>query len=235
MRDWHRPVMLYSVPAAAHIEDVTVVATIDGKDGVVKVTVAANKGYAGKGKARLDEFEENLTFRAGSAEAVLRVPEARFWSPKDPHLYSLAVTLTDGERATDSDMLDVGIRTVAIRGDRLLLNGEPVRLTGFGMHEDFAVHGRGLNLPVWVRNFELLKWAGANSFRTSHYPYAEEAMALADRLGVLVINEIPAVGLNFEDPEEATVARLAQCRRQIRELVARDKNHPSTIMWCVAG
>jgi beta-glucuronidase len=103
------------------------------------------------------------------------------------------------------------------------------------MHDDFPVHGRALNLPVWIRNYELLKWTGANSYRTSHYPYAEEVMTLADRLGFLVINEIPAVGLNFEDPPEATAARLAQCKQQIRELIARDKNHPSTIMWCVAN
>lgn len=60
-------------------------------------------------------------------------------------------------------------------------------------------------------------------------------MQLADRLGFLVINEIPAVGLNFEDPPEATAARLVQCRQQIRELIARDKNHPSTIMWSIAN
>lgn len=230
----HRPVLLYSAPAAAHIDDVTVVTMIDGKDGVVKVTVYAGE-YAGKGKARLNDVEAELTFRAGSAETTLRIPAARLWSPKDPHLYPLTATLTDGGKATDSYTLDVGIRTVEVRGDQLLLNGQPIKLTGFGMHEDFAIHGRALDLPVWVRNFELLKWTGANSFRTSHYPYAEEAMQLADRLGVLVINEIPAVGLNFEDPAEATAGRLTQCKQQIRELIARDKNHPSTIMWVVAN
>jgi beta-glucuronidase len=231
----HRPVLLYSVPPAAHVDDITVVTTTDGKDGVVKVTVAATGDYAGKGKVRVGETEAGLTFRAGAAEATVRVPAARLWGPKDPHLYPLTVSLTDGDRVTDSYALDVGIRTVEVRGDRLLLNGEPVKLTGFGMHEDFPVHGRGLDLPVWVRNYELLRWAGANSFRTSHYPYAEEAMELADRLGVLVINEIPAVGLNFEDPEGATAARLKQCLQQIRELVARDKNHPSTVTWSVAN
>jgi beta-glucuronidase len=116
-----------------------------------------------------------------------------------------------------------------------LLNGQPITLTGFGKHEDFPLHGRGVDLPVWIRDYELLKWAGANSYRTSHYPYAEEAMLLADRLGVLVINEIPAVGLDFEDSDDLTRQRLAQCQQQIRELIARDKNHPSTIMWCVAN
>jgi beta-glucuronidase len=157
------------------------------------------------------------------------------WSPGDPHLYALAVTLNEGQRATDSYTLDIGIRTVAWRGDQLLLNGQPITLTGFGKHEDFPLNGRGLNLPMWIRDHELLRWVGANSYRTSHYPYAEEAMLLADRLGVLVINEIPAVGLNFEDADELTAQRLTQCRQQLRELIARDKNHPSTIMWCVAN
>ncbi|MDB5383309.1 MAG: Beta-glucuronidase [Rhodospirillales bacterium] len=58
---------------------------------------------------------------------------------------------------------------------------------------------------------------------------------VADDLGVLVMNKIPAVGLNFEDPPEATAQRLTQATRQIRELIARDKNHPSTIMWVVAN
>jgi beta-glucuronidase len=231
----HRQVWLYSVPAAVHIDDITVVTTIDGSDGVVNVKVATAGEYAGKGKARLHDIEADLDFRGGSAEATVRVPSARFWSPRDPHLYPLTVTLTDGPRVTDAYTLDIGIRTVAVRGDQLLLNGQPITLTGFGKHEDFPIHGRGLNLPMWIRDYELLKWVGANSYRTTHYPYAEEAMQLADRLGVLVINEIPAVGLNFEDPEEATAQRLAQCLQQLRELIARDKNHPSTIMWNVAN
>ena len=231
----HRAVTLYTVPAAAHIDDVTVTTTIDGRDGVVKLSVSAAGRYAGRGAVNVGDVRADLSFRDGTAEATLRIPSARLWSPADPHLYPLTVTLTDGQGVTDAYSLAIGIRTVAVKGDQILLNGKPVKLTGFGMHEDFPIHGRGLDLPVWVRNFELLKWVGANSFRTSHYPYAEEVMQLADRLGFLVINEIPAVGLNFEDPPDATAARLEQCKRQIRELVARDKNHPSTIMWCVAN
>jgi beta-glucuronidase len=231
----NRPVLLYAVQAAAHIEDVTVATRIEGRDGVVELRVLASGGYAGRGRVRLGDAEADLAFRAGTAEATIRVPSARFWSPRDPHLHLLTVALTDGGRATDSYALDVGIRTVEVRGDRLLLNGEPVTLRGFGKHEDFPLHGRGLDLAMWVRDYELMRWTGANSYRTTHYPYAEEAMDLADRLGFLVINEIPAVGLNFEDPEEATAQRLEQATQQLRELVARDKNHPSTIMWNVAN
>lgn len=230
----HRQVWLCAVPTV-HIDDITVVTTIEGGDGIVDVKVATVGAYAGTGKARLDDIEADLEFRAGAAESILRVPGARFWSPQDPHLYALTVTLTNEAQVTDTYSLDIGIRTVAVQGDQILLNGRPIRLTGFGKHEDFALSGRGLNLPMWIRDYELLRWIGANSYRTSHYPYPEEVMQLADQRGVLVINEIPAVGLNFADAEDLTQQRLTQAQTQLRELIARDKNHPSTIMWCVAN
>ena len=230
----HRPVLLFSVPPT-HIEDVTVRTTLEGADGRVDLRVRATSGYSGRGRARLGAVEAPLGFRNGAAEVLLRVPQARPWSPRDPHLYPLTVTLDDGRRTTDSYTLDVGIRTFEVRGDRLLLNGDPITLTGFGKHEDFPINGRGLNVPVLVRDHELLRWVGANSYRTSHYPYSEEAMDLADRLGVLVIDEIPAVSLNFLDTPELVARRLEQCQRALDELITRDKNHPSVIMWCVAN
>ena len=230
----HRPVLLYSTPAT-HIDDVTVTTTIEGKDGLVNVKLTTNNAYNGKGQARLNGDTSELNFRNGAAEATLRVPAARFWQPGDPHLYPLTLTLNDGARVTDAYTLDIGIRTIAVRGAQILLNGQPIKLTGFGKHEDFPINGRGLNLPLVVRDYELLKWVGANSYRTSHYPYSEEAMMLADKLGVLVIDEIPAVSLNFNDSDELQAARFKQCTQQIEELIARDKNHPSVIMWCVAN
>jgi beta-glucuronidase len=230
----HRPVYLYSVPAT-HIDDVTVVTTIEGSDGVVAVKVMTDGAYAGRGRATLAGVSADLTFRAGASEATLRVPKARLWSPQDPHLYSLELTLAEGPRTIDSYRVDIGIRTIRVEGDRLLLNGEPIQLTGFGKHEDFPINGRGLNLPALIRDHELLRWVGANSYRTSHYPYSEEAMALADKLGVLIIDEIPAVSLNFGESDELIEKRRAQCVQQLRELVARDKNHPSVILWSVAN
>lgn len=230
----HRPVLLFSAPAT-HLDDVTVVTKIEGKDGVVNVKAVTNNEYNGKGKIRLNGSETELNFRGGVAETTLRVPSARLWNTSDPHLYSLALTLNDGARVTDAYALDIGIRTVEVRGDQILLNGQPIKLTGFGKHEDFPINGRGLNLPLIIRDHELLKWVGANSYRTSHYPYSEEAMMLADKLGVLIIDEIPAVSLGFADSDELLAARLKQCTQQIEELILRDKNHPSVIMWCVAN
>jgi beta-glucuronidase len=88
---------------------------------------------------------------------------------------------------------------------------------------------------VLVRDFELLKWIGANSFRTSHYPYSEEAMMLADEYGFLVIAETPGVSLVFMDPPEIIEARYRQLEGALTELVHRDKNHPCVIFWSLAN
>jgi len=232
----HRPVQLVALPPT-HIADITAVPDREGDSGLLTVRVDAPGAQAGQAilRGQGGPIRAPLAFRGGEATATLRIPQARLWCPDDPYLYTLEVTLAEGAKVVDRYTLDVGIRTIAVDGDRLLLNGEPVFLKGFGRHEDFPVNGRGLNRPVAVLDAQLLKWVGANSFRTTHYPYAEEAMQLADRLGLLVIDEIPAVGLFFEGPQEGLEARLAQCRQQIRELIDRDKNHPSVIMWSIAN
>jgi beta-glucuronidase len=119
-----------------------------------------------------------------------------------------------------------------VEGDSLLLNGERVYLKGFGKHEDFAVAGKGLMLPVVVKDFQLMKWMNANSFRTSHYPYAEEIMAMADRQGFLVIDEVPAVSLDMRHTNDNT---LASHKHFISRLIDRDSNHPSVIMWALGN
>ncbi len=131
--------------------------------------------------------------------------------------------------------LNIGIREIKVAGEKLLLNGKPVFLRGFGKHEDTGLFGRALNVPSIIRDFELLKWLGANSFRTSHYPYSDEAMQLADQYGFLVIDETPAVSPVFMDGPEIQQARTQQLKLDIVELVERDKNHPCVIMWSVAN
>jgi len=233
----HRPVSLFALPKT-HIEDVTVVTDLEQSTGIVNVTVKQANGNL-EGKVKLEGegvgLESKLTFSEGEATANFSIPDARLWSPHDPYLYKLDITLSDGGETVDRYDLDIGIRTVEVRGKELLLNGEPIFLKGFGKHEDFPIHGRGLNRPLLVRDNSLFKWLGANSYRTAHYPYSEEALQLADREGILIIDETPAVGLFFEDGPENIATRLEQCKTQLSTLIARDKNHPSVIMWSVAN
>jgi len=230
----HRAVVSYAVPPG-HITDITAIPGFDGPDGLLQLRITASDGFAGAGSAEAGGQTVALAFRDGVADAQLRIPAVKAWSPASPHLYPLTITLGDPAAPVDQYTLDIGVRTVAVRGDQLLLNGQPIQLRGAARHEDFPINGRGLNLPVAVRDIQLLKWIGGNSFRTSHYPYAEETMRLADREGMLVIDEIPAVKLYFGDSDANIQARLDQCRQDIQALITRDKNHPSVIMWSLAN
>lgn len=231
----HRPVLLCALPPR-HLHDVTVVTTRDRRAGLVDVALVARDGWSGPARVTLtggrSRVVADVQLSGGRGTARLKVPGARLWSPADPFLHQLTVTLGDG---LDVYHLDIGIRDVRVDGERLLVNGEPVYLRGFGKHEDFVLHGRGLDLPSLVRDFELLRWIGANSFRTSHYPYSEEAMMLADRYGFLVIDELPGVSLTFSDPPAMIEARRRQLRNAATELARRDKNHPCVIMWSIAN
>ena len=197
----HRPVVLYSVPQT-YIEDITVVTGINGADGTVKVTARLNEPATAQGHVTLNggdtPVQARLAFKNGVAEATLTVPGG-------PLLVGQRPVSLRPDRATASDRytLKVGIRTIAVQGGQILLNGQPVQLNGFGRHEDFFASGKGLNLPLLVKDYQLMRWTGANSYRTSHYPYSEEEMQMADRQGFLIIDEIPAVSLQFESDENA--------------------------------
>jgi beta-glucuronidase len=230
----HRPVLLYTVPVEG-ITDLTIVSDIAG--GIARLRVHLKRAGADTVIARFalrgTDASAEIAFAGEDIVAVLDVTDPVLWSPAAPYLYELVVELGRGGTAFDQYSLPVGIRTVAVDGDRLLLNGTPIYLRGFGRHEDFPVTGRGLVPAVIVKDFALMKWMGANSFRTTHYPYSEEMMNLADRLGFLVIDETPAVGLFFA--EAGLARRLALCRQYTQELIERDKNHPSVIMWSLAN
>ncbi len=232
----HRPVMLYATPHDA-ITDLTVRTELEGTTGLVRVRLDRTPGDEAVARLTLKghgaEVAEEVRVPGGTSEVELTLPDAALWSPGSPNLYELTAELSRGGEVFDRYSLPVGVRTVVVEGDALLLNGEPVKLRGFGRHEDFPIAGRGLVPPAVVKDYSLMCWVGANSFRTSHYPYSEETMDLADRLGFLVVDETPAVGLFFA--EQGLERRLELCRRYVRELVARDKNRPGVILWSLAN
>ncbi|MGP0031622.1 MAG: beta-glucuronidase [Acidimicrobiales bacterium] len=244
----HRGVWLCSTPRS-HIADLTVLTDLDAATGVVHyVTDVAEQGDATVRVTLHDGADGPVAAATGNA-GELRVPDANLWHPGRAYLYELQADLMDGDRLVDRYVLPVGIRTVRVEGTRFLINGEPFYFRGFGKHEDLNVRGRGHDDASMVHDFALLRWLGANSFRTSHYPYAEEVLDQADRLGIVVIDETAAVGLNLGvggglflgGPKttfsEETIGSATQAahRRAIEELIARDKNHPSVVLWSLAN
>jgi beta-glucuronidase len=231
-----RPVRLLTLPGQAVTGiGVTTTGIVDGAS--IAVTVEAD-GFSGRANVALRGQampSTQVEFHDGRAVTELHWRDARLWSPADPHLETLEISLLDDDHIVDVYTQPIGVRTVSVEGSEILLNGKRIFLSGFGKHEDFPVFGRGLAEPVIVRDAELMRWVGANSYRTSHYPYAEEALEVADRAGLLVISETSAVGVNFYDEAGADDARLRYVRAELAALIERDCNHPSVIAWSVAN
>ena len=224
----HRDVLIYSLPETP-IEDITVHTVVGGDYRKVRVDVSTNNKVL---SYTVRDREGNTVAESETAEFMIQNPER--WAPKKPYLYTLCV-----RTETDCYTLKFGIRKVEVRGDAFFINDEPVYFRGFGMHEDFLLHGKGNDSALNIRNFELLKWINANAFRTSHYPYSEEIMDLADEYGIMVIDEVPAVCMwrwgNTFSPDKVNEKTKETHKKCIKQLIDRDKNHPSVVMWSLAN
>lgn len=238
-----RSVYLLALPGES-IVDFDLDYAIHGKNAEVSYQIRTNGEHAVQ--LALFDAKGHCVAQKDGKEGVLYVENARLWQVRNAYLYRLRIRIMDGEELIDEYEQEIGIRTVKVEGTDILLNGEPLYLRGFGKHEDSDIVGRGFNIGIMKRDFELMKWIGANSFRTSHYPYSEEIYQMADREGFLIIDEVPAVGMfqslmNFMEAstgkqtaffkKETTPVLLKAHLRAIEEMIARDKNHPSVVAW----
>lgn len=247
----HRHVWLYAT-APTYLDDITIVTELEAGTGTVhyEAVVAGTDPQHASVRVTLRDAEGGEVARSEGSSGTLVVPDVHPWRPGEGYLYDAHVEVVDAEGTVVDDYhQSVGVRTVRVDGTRLLVNDEPVYLTGFGRHEDTAVRGKGVDDAYLVHDMGLMDWIGANSFRTSHYPYAEEVYDYADRHGILVIDECAAVGLNMGlgggifgsqglptfSPETINDKTQAAHAQAIRELVQRDKNHPSVILWSIAN
>ena len=160
----------------------------------------------------------------GRAALAFRAP-LQLWSPELPRLYRTRVSA--GSDAVEDE---IGFRSIAVQGERILLNGEPLRLRGVNLHEEIDGR-RAASMDDYRRLLERVKALGANFARTAHYPFGEEFVRLADRMGVLLWEEIPAYqGIDFGNA--ATRERL---RYMLAEMIGRDRNRAAVIMWGIAN
>lgn len=247
-----RPVRLVVTPKD-EIVDFSVNHVLEGSDSITEYAVTTASGDVVSPVSnirvlvRVYDENRNLVAEASGEKGKIRIPNVRLWEVRNAYLYTFRILLMDQETIVDEYEEEIGIRTVEVRDTDILINNKPVYLKGFGKHEDSEINGRGFNLAVVKRDFELMKWIGANSFRTSHYPYAEEIIQMADREGFLVIDEVAAVGffeslMNFMEASTGKQTEFfsrdivqtetkANHKAALCELIARDKNHACVIAW----
>ena len=170
---------------------------------------------------------ETDTDDMGAAHFELAAPHLELWSPERPRLYEVSVAA-----ATDRISDKIGFRTIEVHGTDILLNGRPVFLRGICLHEENPLEGRRAYSPEDARL--LLGWArelNCNFVRLAHYPHNEHLARVADELGLMLWEEIPVYWtIQWENP-----ATLQNATAQLTDLIVRDRNRASVIVWSVAN
>uniref|UniRef100_A0A0N5BPD7 Beta-glucuronidase n=1 Tax=Strongyloides papillosus TaxID=174720 RepID=A0A0N5BPD7_STREA len=184
----------------------------------------------------MDEDNKVLVSSISNRYGEIQISKPKLWWPRgygNATLYKFVVDLESTVKGIvyDKYIETFGFRSVELTSDSILINGKNFYCLGFGMHEDSDIRGRGFDRVIMTRDLNLLEWMNGNCYRTSHYPYAEERAYEADRRGIVVITETPAVGLrHFSNPN-----LIELHKKMIKEMITRDRNHPSIIAWSLAN
>jgi len=156
----------------------------------------------------------------------IKVLNPALWSPQKPFMYLLSTEILSGNNTIDKNETRLGIRTVKITpGEGLLINGEPVPITGTNRHQEYPYIGYALSDNANYRDAYKIREAGFNLVRCSHYPQAPAFLDACDELGILVMNSIP--GWQFIGDSLFREASVNDTRKMCR----RDRNHPSVVIW----
>ena len=240
-----RSVELFTVPDD-YIEDIvfrTEEAVSRGEANDARVSIDVDVGTFGDSGGRAKtvyvslvdddglhalDFELPLSGKSVSASGV--IPDAHLWSAGNPYLYTLVVTLVDGNGGKIERIAEhQGVRVVRIVDKHLEVNGELIFLNGVAWNEIDPVLGRAITEVERRKQMTLMKKAGVNCIRTAHYPFGPDFLKLADEMGFYVIDEIPfgsrgAPLLKNREYKDELITRTEATMR-------RDKNHASVIFW----
>ncbi|KAJ8922925.1 hypothetical protein NQ315_001468 [Exocentrus adspersus] len=232
-----RSVILYTTETT-YIDDLTLTTTISGTTAVVAYDVYIEGNDISTLTVSIRDREGHVVAseECDSFTGTLILQNVTLWWPylMDPtpgYLYTFRVEVFNAaDQLLDRYDLPFGVRELSWDNSTFKINSKPIYFRGFGRHEDSDIRGKGLDLPLIIRDHNLIRWIGANSYRTSHYPYAEEIMDLADQLGIMIIDECPAVNTEYFNQE-----LLENHKRSLTEMINRDKNRPSVVMWSAAN
>jgi beta-galactosidase len=166
-----------------------------------------------------------------SVEVGHKLDNPNLWSPSDPYLYRVHTEVRSGGKVLDDRIDPLAFRWFRFDpNDGFFLNGSPLKLRGTCWHQVYPGLGNALPDSRHLKDMRIIKDMGANFWRTSHYPHDPVTLAACDSLGIMVIEELPVMK-EVGDVDAYTANILS---RQ-REMVLRDRNHPSIIMWGLAG
>lgn len=223
----YRDVELIRLPAN-YIEDFTIILEDNGNYNNIKVKIktAGNK-LDGIANIQIPELNINqeIKVKDGKGECIIN-SNPELWSPENPRLYDITISyLKDFIRDK------VGFRVIKVEGKEIYLNGDKIYLKGITCHEDSTVNGKAVSEKEIIENIELAKEMNCNYVRLAHYPHSGKVAHIADEMGVMLWEEIPVYwAIDFANEET-----YQDAENQLLEMINRDKNRASVIIWSVGN
>ncbi len=163
------------------------------------------------------------------------VVEPQLWDIETPDLYILKTNVYSGDKLLDTSTTRFGIRKIKFTKKGFFLNGKQVRFQGVCLHHDNGPLGAAFNRRADERKLQIMKEMGANAIRTSHNPPASEFLDLCDELGFVVLDEAFDEWLKPKVPNAYSNYFKEWAERDLTDLIKRDRNHPSVIMWSIGN
>lgn len=222
----YRDIELIRVPQI-HIKDFIIALEPDSTFSKIRASVKMSGNYSGTAVISISELGISQEFSVNNgAGEILIDAKPELWSPENPKLYD--VTL---ECANDKVSDRVGFRKIRVNGMDIVLNGKPLFLRGISSHEESRENGKALTDEERLENIRIAKELGCNFMRIAHYPHSERMSQLADEIGLLLWEEIPVYwGIAFSSEDT-----YSDAENQLRELITRDYNRASVIIWSVGN
>lgn len=222
-------------PDSATVNIATTVDNTSATDAEVTLTTRVIDPQ-GKVAATVTASDNIAAGKSATVNQTARVADPQLWSLDNPALYSVVTDVAVGGKTVDTYQTTTGIRTIEFTADKgFFLNGEQVKINGVCMHHDLGALGAAVNTRAIRRQLEILQEMGVNAYRASHNPPAPEVLALCDSMGILVMDE--AFDMWRKRKTERDYARFFDewHERDLTDLVTRDRNHPSIIMWSIGN
>ncbi|WP_299555894.1 glycoside hydrolase family 2 TIM barrel-domain containing protein [Seonamhaeicola sp.] len=211
--------------------------TVVNKSGKAE-TVTVKQAYYNSENILIASESEELTIKAkGSAISALytKIKKPLIWDMETPHLYHAVTTISKGDEVLDTYKTRFGMRTIAYTKDGFFLNNKPVRFNGVCLHHDNGALGAAVYRRADERKLQIMKSMGVNAIRTSHNPPSREFLELCDELGLLVQDEAFDVWKMEKVPNGYNKFFEEWGERDIKDMVLRDRNHPSIVMWSIGN
>ncbi|HCY77992.1 MAG TPA: glycoside hydrolase family 2 [Ignavibacteriales bacterium] len=231
--DIQTTVVLYNTSGSDQSVDVNIeVFNADINSGNISSEFTSN--LVGTSASISGSNQNTITIKTDSAKVwrtYLTVNNPNLWSPKNPNLYIMKVTIKQGSNVIDEYYTQFGIRTIHTSIDKVYLNNNPVFFTGVARHEDHPVFGRSIPVDSIYSDMLKVKDMNALMLRTAHYPNHLYTYQIADRLGITIIEEIPVWW--FDTALAWVIQNQARHihEQMFREMVFKDYNRPSVLLW----